>query len=447
MPATSRRRCATTWPCSGWGYDAETTFFTTEELIEKFSLERVSRSPAVFDEQKLSWMNGHYIRELDPDELARRTAEYMERMGIPGGGHPQLERAVAAVQDKVSTLAEVPRLVGFAFGPIEIDQAAWDKVMGKDGAAEALPAARGALADVEPFDEQHTEEALRRAVETPGREAGALFQPLRVALTGQTVSAGIFESLALLGREEVADADRCRPRPPQKLNTAVNSSALAADSGSRWQRVQQGSRIRQEAEMEAQPFVARTRRPALPTAHKHNEGHGRRLTAAFEALEAFPALAESRKRVLRVVSQDQPSVTEMVTAIESDVALVIAVMRLANKRADGRGRVRSIPQAIEVLTPAGVEALIGATKTFDFFERTPLWDAAPERFRLHSVATQRAADRLCSRIEFPDRDELLVSSLLHDIGKLVLVQAYPGYPGPDPHRGPHARAAHPRRAP
>jgi len=168
---------------------------------------------------------------------------------------------------------------------------------------------------------------------------------------------------------------------------------------------------------------------ALPTGRQHNEGHGRRLTAAFEALEAFPALAESRKRVLRVVSQDQPSVNEMVAAIESDVALVISVMRLANKRADGRGRIRSIPQAIEVLTAAGVEALIGATKTFDFFERTPLWDAAPERFRLHAVATQRAADRLCSRIEFPDRDELLVSSLLHDIGKLVLVQAYPGYPG------------------
>ena len=74
----------------GWGYDAETTFFTTEELIEKFSLERVSRSPAVFDEQKLSWMNGHYIRELDPDELARRTAEYMEREGDSRRRHPQL---------------------------------------------------------------------------------------------------------------------------------------------------------------------------------------------------------------------------------------------------------------------------------------------------------------------------------------------------------------------
>src|SRR6266487_297324 len=119
---------------------------------------------------------------------------------------------------------------------------------------------------------------------------------------------------------------------------------------------------------------------------------------------------------------------EMVAAIESDVALVISVMRLANKRPECRGKIRSVPQAIEVLTPAGVEALISATKTFDFFERTPIWDAAPERFRLHAVATQRAADRLGARVEFADRDELLISSLLHDIGKLVLVQAYPGYP-------------------
>jgi putative nucleotidyltransferase with HDIG domain len=176
------------------------------------------------------------------------------------------------------------------------------------------------------------------------------------------------------------------------------------------------------------PQKAAPQRPLVGPAH-HNEGHGRRLTAAFEALENFPALAESRKRVLRVVSQDEPSVADMVAAIESDVALVIAVMRLANRHPASRGKVRSIPQSIEVLKPAGVEALIGATKTFDFFERTPIWDVAPERIRLHAVATQRAADRLCTRVEFPERDELLISSLLHDIGKLVLVQAYPGYPG------------------
>ena len=208
---------------------------------------------------------------------------------------------------------------------------------------------------MEPFDEQHVEQALRGVAERLGVKPGALFQPLRVALTGRTVSAGIFESLALLGREEsLARIDARRSRALAQTETPpVNSWAIAADMGSRWQHVQQGSRIRQEAEMETRPFVARRRPTSLPTGRQHNEGHGRRLTAAFEALEAFPALAESRKRVLRVVSQDQPSVTEMVTAIESDVALVIAVMRLANKRADGRGRVRSIPQAIEVLTPAG----------------------------------------------------------------------------------------------
>ncbi len=81
-----------------------------------------------------------------------------------------------------------------------------------------------------------------------------------------------------------------------------------------------------------------------------------------------------------------------------------------------------------MLTPSGVDALVSRSNTFDFFERTPVWDAAPERFRLHAVATQRAADRLAQAQGYPDRDELLASTLLHDVGKLVLVHAYPGYP-------------------
>ena len=160
------------------------------------------------------------------------------------------------------------------------------------------------------------------------------------------------------------------------------------------------------------------------------EGHGRRLTQAFEALEAFPALASSRDRLLRIVGDEQASIGDMVAAIESDVALAIAVLRIANRPHLPRpGKVASIPEAVEVLTPAGIEALASRTTVFDFFERTPTWDANPERFRLHAVATQRAADRLARDTGFPDRDELLVSALLHDIGKLVLVHAYPGYPG------------------
>src|SRR5438309_11706617 len=160
------------------------------------------------------------------------------------------------------------------------------------------------------------------------------------------------------------------------------------------------------------------------------EGHGRRLTAAFEALEAFPALAESRNRVLRLVREEHSSAGDVVAAIESDVSLVIAVLRIANRApAAKRGRIATVPEAIELLTPSGVEALASRTAVFDFFERIPGGDAAPERFRLHAVSTQRAAERIAREVDFGDRDELLVTALLHDIGKLVLVHAYPGYPG------------------
>jgi putative nucleotidyltransferase with HDIG domain len=160
-----------------------------------------------------------------------------------------------------------------------------------------------------------------------------------------------------------------------------------------------------------------------------NEGHGRRLTAAFEALEAFPALVESRNRLLALVSQDPISSGEVVEAVESDVALIIAVLRLANQvEGRTRGRVDSIVQAVDLLSPKAVQALAKRTRTFDFFERTTVWDAAPERFRLHGLATQRAAERVAVEVGYENRDRLMVTSLLHDIGKLVLMHAYPGYP-------------------
>ena len=162
----------------------------------------------------------------------------------------------------------------------------------------------------------------------------------------------------------------------------------------------------------------------------HNEGHGRRLTDAFEALEAFPALAESRNRLLRVVSQERVSSSDVVAAVESDVALVIAVLRLANQvEGKTRGKVESVVQAVDLLSPEAVQAIASRTRTFDFFERSAVWDAAPERFRLHGVATQRAADRLATEAGYEYRDRLMVTALLHDIGKLVLMHAYQGYPG------------------
>src|SRR5437763_15055838 len=173
------------------------------------------------------------------------------------------------------------------------------------------------------------------------------------------------------------------------------------------------------------------RTPQQPQASRgpQAEGHGRRLTAAFEALEAFPALVESRNRLLRLAREERGSVGDMVAAVESDVALVIAVLRIANAApSPKKGKITSIPKAIELLRPSGVEALASRTAVFDFFERTPGWDAQPERFRLHAVATHRAADRLARAIGYEARAELLVPAVLPDLGQRVLVRAQRGSP-------------------
>jgi putative nucleotidyltransferase with HDIG domain len=122
-------------------------------------------------------------------------------------------------------------------------------------------------------------------------------------------------------------------------------------------------------------------------------------------------------------------VGDVVSAVEADVALAVTVVRLANQvEGPTQGRVDSVVAGIDVLTPRTVHAIASRARTFDFFERTAVWQGIPERFRLHSVATQRAADRLAREIGYEARDRLMVTSLLHDIGKLVLVHAYPGYP-------------------
>jgi glutamyl-tRNA synthetase len=184
----------------GWGLDASTTFMSTDDLVGNFSLERVSKSPAVFDEQKLRWMNGRYLRDLSPTELARRLEALLGRGG--------LEPAVQIAQEKMQTLADFWPLAGFLVEPQPYDERAWEKVM-KDGALDRLRAVRAALAEVEPFDEAHVEAALRGIVEEFGVKPREVFQPLRVAIAGGTISPGIFESVTALGRDEtLARIDR-----------------------------------------------------------------------------------------------------------------------------------------------------------------------------------------------------------------------------------------------
>ena len=178
----------------GWGLDETTTFLTTEQLVRSFSLERVSRNPAVFDEQKLRWMNGRYLRELPPQELQLRIEQLYGRE-VP-------REAVEISQEKMQTLADFWPLAGFLVErPAGYDEKAWGKVMG-DGAPQRLKAAREAIEAAEPFGVESVEAGLRRVVERLGVKPKEVFQPIRVAITGTTVSPGIFESVAALGRDE-----------------------------------------------------------------------------------------------------------------------------------------------------------------------------------------------------------------------------------------------------
>src|SRR3954466_4302837 len=154
---------------------------------------------------------------------------------------------------------------------------------------------------------------------------------------------------------------------------------------------------------------------------------GSRLADAFEAVERYPVLIESRDRVIAAATAETARSGEIVEAVESDVALAVSVLRNANRSGLQAGGVGSIPAAVEALKPAGVLAIAGTAPSFDFFEPSNGWELKPERFRVHALATQRAADRIGRAVGWVERDELMVAALLHDIGRLVISRLHPGY--------------------
>jgi glutamyl-tRNA synthetase len=177
----------------GTGFAPDQEFFTMDEMAKAFRLDRVSRSPAVFDEQKLRHMNGQHLRALTSEQLTERLEQFTGRSGLRG--------AVEISREKIQTLADFWPLAGFLFdGPTD-DPKAFAKVIGSDGGRELLTQARAALAELDPFSVETIEGALREIVERTGVKPGQVFQPVRVAIAGTTVSPGIFESVQLLGRE------------------------------------------------------------------------------------------------------------------------------------------------------------------------------------------------------------------------------------------------------
>ncbi len=154
---------------------------------------------------------------------------------------------------------------------------------------------------------------------------------------------------------------------------------------------------------------------------------GSRLAEAFEAVERFPVLIESRERVIAASTAETARVGDLVETVESDVALAISVLRFANRGGMTAGGVAGVPDAVDVLKPSGVLAIAGTAPSFDFFESNGGWELKPERFRVHALATQRAADQIGRAIGWTERDELASAALLHDIGRLVISRLHPGY--------------------
>jgi glutamyl-tRNA synthetase len=187
----------------GWSYDASTTFMTTAELVERFTLERVNRSPGVFDPEKLSWLNGEHLRAMTPDQFAEALLEYLRLVRSPLADAPERVAAAAPlVQEKLRELSQFGGLAGFLFGPVSMRPEAWERVAGSPDAARALDAGWEALEAVGEWTAESVERALRSACERTGMKPRQLFAPVRVAISGSTVSPGLFESLELLGREE-----------------------------------------------------------------------------------------------------------------------------------------------------------------------------------------------------------------------------------------------------
>jgi len=191
----------------GWGCGDE-EIFSLEELIEKFSLEGINKSPAVFNPEKLLWLNHHYIKNGDPKRLARLFHEMLVEKGVldvPLGEDRQgyLEEVVKCQQEKRKTLVEMVEESTYFFrDEIEIDEKAGKKVL-KAAARPILERLKADLSALTDFNEENLETVFRRIMEEEELKLGKIAQPLRVALTGGTVSPGIFELVSILGKETV----------------------------------------------------------------------------------------------------------------------------------------------------------------------------------------------------------------------------------------------------
>jgi glutamyl-tRNA synthetase len=202
----------------GWSLDGETTIVSAKVLGTRFSLERVSKNPAIFDFEKLSWMNGAYVREMAPEVFAARMFPWLEKAGLAPAGdldaRPDWYRELAPlVAERTKLMPDVVPLVRFLFtDELSIEPQAAEKVLAQPEAAPILAAVAETLTSVDPWSADTIEEALRTIPEILVSKPKSVFQAVRVAVTGSLVSLPLFESIALLGMDRTLSRLRAAQR-------------------------------------------------------------------------------------------------------------------------------------------------------------------------------------------------------------------------------------------
>lgn len=192
----------------GWSLDGKTEKFTLGELVRSFSLERVSKKAAVFDPEKLEWLNSLHLKDLSARTRAVLARPFLARAGhpVPGKDLRRLEQIVALHGDRLKSLADVTELSSYFFpGRIEYDGEMARELLGREGMPEMLDALAGRLQDLPTFDGEAIERVVRGLTGERGVKAAALIHPVRFVLTGRTTTPGLFEVMALLGREVVLE--------------------------------------------------------------------------------------------------------------------------------------------------------------------------------------------------------------------------------------------------
>jgi glutamyl-tRNA synthetase len=191
----------------GWSYDDRTTTLSTEELVERFDVSRVQKSPAVFDMRKLEVMNGRYLRTMPAEEFADALVAYHRRIGylddLDPGAEALMRRSAPAVKRKLGRLGEYDVLAGWLFRPLLMAPEAWERVTADvKHSIQVIGGALGRLETLPEWTADAIKDALQDQLHIMGENARDFLEPQRVALTGQTVSTGIYDSLELAGREE-----------------------------------------------------------------------------------------------------------------------------------------------------------------------------------------------------------------------------------------------------